>query len=89
MSQCYQTAINIFTLIFMPGAAGTITLQVPGMTMENIEYVYHGLDIVLAQVAPMIDRKGNIFTAPTCDVKVYIRIDQSPALEAALNNMTV
>jgi len=76
MSQVFQTALNIMALIFMPGASGTIRLQVPGMTSENLDLFYIGIEDCLKLLCPMIERNGNLFTAPTCEVKVFIRLDQ-------------
>lgn len=76
MSQAYQTAFLINTLLTMPGLSGRMTLQVPGMNTKNLETALQEIGNVLQFMNPEIQRRGNVLSMPVSDVTVYLKLPQ-------------
>lgn len=85
MSNAYQVAFFIQTLLTMPGAGGKVVLQVPGMTMKNMRDAYKAIGSVLAINYPEAQMQGNVVTAPTSNMTVYLRLPEFDVYESKVS----
>lgn len=76
MSQAYQTALNVIALLMMPGIKGTVQLQVPGMTTDNLTAALESIRGCAQTMCPLIKGSGNVFKAELSDLTVYLRLPE-------------
>ena len=78
MSQAYQTAVNLIALLMMPGIKGVVQLQVPGMTMDNMDAALAAIRNTAKMMCPLLKdgpgSSGNVFRAELSDLTVYLTL---------------